>query len=239
MEPSSLDDVAADGVTSWRRNLPGVFFRARYTSAVPFAPEYVANVLNENFKDAKALFLAPLMAIHYAHLVMLADTRDRRPRRCATASARRWTAISLDEVRACAYDGTYEDLFFYVERLIVAGVRRRRRRPAAHRPQPQRHRHDDVPDAAAGVRLGAARRDACDCARSLLDLAESHRETVFAVSHAHTAGAADDGGALPAGGCRAARARRARGCVRRMQRRIAVRSARARSPGRGFPSTGS
>ena len=37
-----------------------------------FAPEYVAHVLNENFEDAKVLFAAPLMAIHYAHLVMLA-----------------------------------------------------------------------------------------------------------------------------------------------------------------------
>ena len=40
---------------------------------MPFAPEYVKYVLNENFEDAKTLFLAPLMAIHYAHLVMLAE----------------------------------------------------------------------------------------------------------------------------------------------------------------------
>jgi len=39
---------------------------------VRFDPEYVSHVLNENFEDAKTLFLAPLMAIHYAHLVMLA-----------------------------------------------------------------------------------------------------------------------------------------------------------------------
>ena len=38
---------------------------------MPFAPEYVTLVLDENFEDAKAQFLAPLMAIHYAHLVML------------------------------------------------------------------------------------------------------------------------------------------------------------------------
>src|SRR6266550_8314079 len=36
-----------------------------------FDPEYVSRVLRENFEDAKALFLAPLVAIHYAHLVML------------------------------------------------------------------------------------------------------------------------------------------------------------------------
>ena len=38
-----------------------------------FAPEYVHTVLNENFEDAKALFLEPLLAIHGAHLVMLAE----------------------------------------------------------------------------------------------------------------------------------------------------------------------
>ena len=40
-----------------------------------FAPEYVTYVLNENFEDAKAHFLSPLMALHYAHLVMLAQQR--------------------------------------------------------------------------------------------------------------------------------------------------------------------
>ena len=38
-----------------------------------FAPEYVTYVLNENFEDAKANFLSPLMSLHYAHLVMLAQ----------------------------------------------------------------------------------------------------------------------------------------------------------------------
>ena len=42
---------------------------------MPFAPEYVTNVLNDNFEDAKVLFLSPLMAIEYAHLVMLATRR--------------------------------------------------------------------------------------------------------------------------------------------------------------------
>src|SRR5215208_4880386 len=60
-----------------------------------FAPEYVSNVLNDNFEDAKALLLTPLMAIHHAHLVMLAEqgivsTADARVLREALAS------ISLD-----------------------------------------------------------------------------------------------------------------------------------------------
>src|SRR5918993_684537 len=82
-----------------------------------FAPEYVKHVLNENFEDAKALLLSPLMAINYAHLVMLAEQNiisatDARALRGAL------DGISLDRVREVLYDGTYEDLFFYIERLI-------------------------------------------------------------------------------------------------------------------------
>ena len=77
-----------------------------------FSPEYVACVLNANFEDAKALFLAPLMRIHYAHLVMLAEQRHRPPR---TGAAVRdaLDGISMPEVRQAAYDGSCEDLFFY------------------------------------------------------------------------------------------------------------------------------
>src|SRR5581483_3867853 len=83
-----------------------------------FAPEYVPYVLNENFEDAKDLFLSPLMAIHYAHLVMLArqgivSADDARQIRQAL------DGVSLDAVRATRYDGTCEDLYFYVERLII------------------------------------------------------------------------------------------------------------------------
>ena len=82
-----------------------------------FAPEYVTNVLNDNFEDAKELLLSPLMAINYAHLVMLAE---RRIISAADARALRdaLDGISLDRVREVLYDGTYEDLFFYIERLI-------------------------------------------------------------------------------------------------------------------------
>src|SRR5512142_185754 len=85
-----------------------------------FSSEYVRIVLNENFEDAKAQFLAPLMAIHYAHLVMLVE-REIVSRDEARAIRTALDAIPLDDVRAVRYDGTYEDLFFYVERLIVEG----------------------------------------------------------------------------------------------------------------------
>ena len=93
--------------------------------------------------------------------------------------------VSQDEIRDVKYDGTYEDLFFYVERLIIAGVRRGRRRPAAHGALPQRHRHDDVPDAAARVHPRAAGRAPSSCAARCSTSSIAHRDTIFAV-HTHT-----------------------------------------------------
>ena len=96
-----------------RVSSPRLYFRAYAVRA-----EYVTYVLNENFEDAKALFLAPLMAIHYAHLVMLAARGIVSPQDAHTLRVA-LDSISEPEVRRVAYDGTYEDLFFYVERLIV------------------------------------------------------------------------------------------------------------------------
>jgi hypothetical protein len=63
---------------------PSAGSAAIYCYWMKFAPEYVKNVLNDNFEDAKELLLAPLMAINYAHLVMLAGPPTRS--RCATRS---------------------------------------------------------------------------------------------------------------------------------------------------------
>jgi argininosuccinate lyase len=89
-----------------------------YSATMRFAPEYVRIVLNENFEDAKRFFLSPLMAMHYAHLVMLRaqdilSPQDARTLRDALDS------ISQDDIRTVAFDGTCEDLFYYVERLLV------------------------------------------------------------------------------------------------------------------------
>jgi argininosuccinate lyase len=89
-----------------------------YCRLMPFAPEYVTNVLNDNFEDAKVLFLSPLMAIEYAHLVML-DTRRIIARDDAHTLREALDSISLSDVRRVAYDGSYEDLFFYIDRLVA------------------------------------------------------------------------------------------------------------------------
>jgi argininosuccinate lyase len=148
-----------------------------------FAPEYVTHVLNENFEDAKELLLAPLMAINYAHLVMLAETgiisgSDAQKLRAAL------DGISIDSVRSVLYDGTYEDLFFYIERLIdqacgadIAGRLHtaRSRNDLAMTMYRMRQREFIAALAAAAL----------DLREALIALAERHKESVYG-AHTHT-----------------------------------------------------
>lgn len=83
-----------------------------------FAEEYLRLVLNENFEDAKALFVEPLMAIHYAHLVMLTERGIVTPDD-ARAIRRGLDAVDRDAIQRTGYDGSCEDLFFYVNRLLA------------------------------------------------------------------------------------------------------------------------
>jgi argininosuccinate lyase len=150
---------------------------------VKFSPEYVRIVLNENFEDAKAQFLTPLMAINYAHLVMLADqkivARDE-----ARAIRQALDGISEDEVRKVQYDGTYEDLFFYLERLIVAACGE----DAAGRLHTARSRNDiDMTMYRMQQRqLILAVIDGVQALRrALIGLAAKYRDAIFA-AHTHT-----------------------------------------------------
>jgi argininosuccinate lyase len=148
-----------------------------------FAPEYVTNVLNDNFEDAKELLLSPLMAINYAHLVMLAETgiisaADARALRDAL------DGISLERVRQVLYDGTYEDLFFYIERLIdeacgpdVAGRLHTARSRNDLAMTMYRMRQREFIAALAGAAL--------DLREALIALAERHKESVYG-AHTHT-----------------------------------------------------
>ncbi len=148
-----------------------------------FAPEYVKCVLNDNFEDAKAQLLAPLMSIHYAHLVMLAD-RGIVPPDEARSIREALDSISQEEVRRAIYDEACEDLFFYVERLITAACGE----DVAGRLHTARSRND------IDMTMYRMRHRECildlfaatlQMRRALLGLAERHRETIFAV-HTHT-----------------------------------------------------
>jgi argininosuccinate lyase len=150
---------------------------------VTFAPEYISCVLNDNYEDAKTFFLAPLLAIHHAHLVMLAD-RDIVTTDDAHALRVALDAVSQDAVRQSTFDGSCEDLFFYVERLIIATCGE----DVAGRLHVARSRNDiDMTMYRMRQRefilalLGAS----LELRRSLLDLADRHRHTIIA-AHTHT-----------------------------------------------------
>ena len=148
-----------------------------------FDPRYIQIVLNENFEDAKAQFLSPLMAINYAHLVMLTEQHIVTPQD-AHAIRQALDSIDQDAVRSVRYDGTYEDLFFYVDTLIAS----RCGDDAAGRLHTARSRNDidmtmyrmvqrelvlAIVDATLALR------------RVLLGLANRYRDAVFA-AHTHT-----------------------------------------------------
>ena len=148
-----------------------------------FDPEYVTSVLNENFEDAKAQFISPLMAIHYAHLVMLTEQGIMPPKDAAIVR-RALDGISLPGVRAFVYDGTCEDLFFYMERLIVEAAGEE----AAGRLHTARSRNDiDMTMYRMQQRemILALVTGAMSLRRVLIDLADRHREDIYA-AHTHT-----------------------------------------------------
>ena len=148
-----------------------------------FAAEYVNCVLNQNFEDAKAQFLGPLMSIHYAHLAMLAaqgivSADDAHRIRLAL------DAVPQAEVRRAAFDAHCEDLYYYVENRVAGHCGA----AVAGRLQTARSRNDidmtmyrmaqresllDLLEASFALR------------RSLLLVAGQHRETIFA-AHTHT-----------------------------------------------------
>jgi argininosuccinate lyase len=148
-----------------------------------FAPEYVSLVLQENFEDAKKLFLAPLMAIHDAHLVMLVD-RGIVSREDARTIRAALDGISLDQVRRAIFDGTDEDMFCFVNRLLetacggeVAGrlhtARSRNDIDMALYRMRQRDLVLDLLEASLALRA------------ALIEVADRNRATIFP-AHTHT-----------------------------------------------------
>jgi len=83
------------------------------------APVYRDTVLAPIFADAKKYFLAPLIEIEYAHTVMLAR-QGIMPEVEAAMCIRALDGLDLEEIRTAKHDGSFEDLFFYVEKKLAA-----------------------------------------------------------------------------------------------------------------------
>ncbi|MBZ5619527.1 MAG: argininosuccinate lyase [Acidobacteriia bacterium] len=146
------------------------------------APVYAETVLGPNFEDAKKYFLDGLLEIHYAHTRMLA---------CQGILTEGEAGILIDalnglnreEIARARYDGSCEDLFFFVENLLCRACGE-----LAGKMHTARSRNDI---AITLYRMGM-RRELLEFATAiievravLLDLAAEHLETVMP-AHTHT-----------------------------------------------------
>jgi len=150
----------------------------------PFpAPIYAETVLVHNFEDAKKYFLGALFEIHFAHTRMLAGcgllTREEEGKLLAALHG-----LDRNRIAAARFDGTCEDLFFFVEGLLeeTAGCE------LAGKIHTARSRND----IAVTLYRMAARREILGTARALaefrdvlLRLAATHVMTVMP-AHTHT-----------------------------------------------------
>jgi len=147
------------------------------------APVYAETVLTPNFEDAKKHFLEPLIDIHYAHTRMLAKQgiiSESEAKILISALGQ----LNRAEIARATYDGTYEDLFFYIESLLM--------RAAAPDIVGKMHTARSRNDIAITLYRMTARRELIGVASAvaevravLLDLASRNLETVMP-AHTHT-----------------------------------------------------
>jgi argininosuccinate lyase len=82
------------------------------------AANYKKNVLEDCFEDAKKYFLEAYIEVDYAHAVMLGEqgiiTKDE-----LNLLLKALRSLDLAEIRKAQYNGTFEDLFYYLQREIT------------------------------------------------------------------------------------------------------------------------
>jgi argininosuccinate lyase len=83
------------------------------------ADAYRDTILAPVFADAKRFFLGPLLDIEYAHTLMLARQKIMSEAEAAQC-LRALDALDRNEIRAAEYDGSFEDLFFYIEKKLAS-----------------------------------------------------------------------------------------------------------------------
>lgn len=82
------------------------------------AQNYKKNVLEDCFEDAKKYFLEAYIEVDFAHAIMLGEQK------IITQSElqillKALQSLKLDKIREAEYDGTFEDLFYYLQREIT------------------------------------------------------------------------------------------------------------------------
>jgi len=147
------------------------------------APSYTANVLTDVFEDAKRLFLDYMLEVDYAHALMLAEQGIITPDEAHSIFAA-LDGLNRDTLRASSYDGSCEDLFFYIERLITTACGD----DVAGRLHTARSRNDiDVTIYRMRLRQDAlvVIRAAMNLRREMLSIVERHHETIIP-AYTHT-----------------------------------------------------
>jgi argininosuccinate lyase len=82
------------------------------------APVYRRTVLEQTFENAKVYFLEPLLAIEYAHTLMLAKQKI-IPEASAALCLRGLQQFDVEQIRHEPYDPDVEDLYFYIEKKLI------------------------------------------------------------------------------------------------------------------------
>lgn len=146
------------------------------------APVYAETVLAHNFADAKRYFLDALLEIHFAHTRMLAK-QGILTRQDEGTLLEALRGLDLGRIQAADYDGSHEDLFFFVESLLEE---------AAGEIAGKMHIARSRNDIAITLYRMAVRHEILELFEdvwrtrmTLLDLAAKHRETVMP-AHTHT-----------------------------------------------------
>jgi argininosuccinate lyase len=146
------------------------------------SPLYAETVLAPNFEDAQRNFLDPLLEIHFAHTRMLARQgilTGSEERALLDALGR----LDRSQIASAHYDGSCEDLFFFIENLLEQSCG-----PLAGKMHTARSRND----IAITLYRMTLRRELLELARvvgevslAVLDLAARHVNTIMP-AHTHT-----------------------------------------------------
>ncbi len=144
---------------------------------------YKENVLADCFEDAKRYFLQAYLDVDFAHAIMLAEqniiTEDELKNLLKALRS-----LDLDSIKRAEYDGSFEDLFYYLQREITKFCDA----DTAGKLHTARSRNDiDVTIYRLHLRQDTLKllRSAMDLRRNLLDLAAQHHETLIP-AYTHT-----------------------------------------------------
>lgn len=144
---------------------------------------YKENVLADCFEDAKEYFLQPYIDVDFAHAVMLAEqeiiTKEELKELLIALRA-----LDLESIKSAEYDGSFEDLFYYLQREITKSCDV----DTAGKLHTARSRNDiDVTIYRLYLRMQVLKllRSAMDLRKVFLDLAAEHHETLIP-AYTHT-----------------------------------------------------